>query len=187
MIPPESPWLENAIGVEQFQAATDAELLHADEEPTAGSELRDASVEVAAGVKAVSLVQENAAENKNPEIKVVPFDVREPSLGAAVVGHVAVLQGSCYVWAGTEGSAAQGSLAVAVGTRFDGGIPTSTPLLAGNGAGEGGAGGVSASMAQRLCKRTGRLVFVSCDLSEDSQILVAAVEAKVVALLKAEG
>ena len=129
-----------------------------------------------------------------PELRVVPFDVREPSLGEAVVGHVAILEGSCYVWAATEGSAAQGSLAAAVGTRFDGGMPTATPLLAGEGAGgEAGAGaaaatsgGVSVSMAQRLCRRTGRVVFVSCDLSEDSQILVAAVEAKVVALLKAE-
>lgn len=120
------------------------------------------------------------------------FDVREPSLGASVVGHVVVLAGSCYVWAGTEGSSAQGSLAAAVGTRFDGGMPTATPLLAGEGGGgeAGGAaaatGGVSVSMAQRLCRRTGRMVFVSCDLSEDSQILVAAVEAKVVALLKAD-
>eukprot|EP00752_Nemacystus_decipiens_P012699 g11251.t1 len=122
-----------------------------------------------------------------PELKVVTFEVREPSLGAAVVGHVAILEGSCYVWAATEGSSAQGSLAAAVGTRFDGGMPTATPLLAGEGAGEAGAaGGVSLSMAQRLCRRTGRVVFVSCDLSEDSQILVAAVEAKVVALLKAD-
>ncbi|CAM9718401.1 unnamed protein product [Ectocarpus sp. 8 AP-2014] len=120
-----------------------------------------------------------------PELKVVSFDVREPTLGASVVGHVVVLAGSCYVWAATEGSVAQGSLAAAVGTRFDGGMPTATPLLAGEGAGEAG-GGVGVSMAQRLCKRTGRVVFVSCDLSEDSQILVAAVEAKVVALLKAE-
>lgn len=101
------------------------------------------------------------------------------------MGHVAILEGSCYVWAATEGSAAQGSLAAAIGTRFDGGMPTATPLLAGTGGGEGG-GGVSISMAQRLCRRTGRVVFVSCDLSEDSQLLVAAVEAKVVALLKAE-
>ncbi|CBJ26880.1 hypothetical protein Esi_0048_0105 [Ectocarpus siliculosus] len=121
-----------------------------------------------------------------PELKVVSFDVREPTLGASVVGHVVVLAGSCYVWAATEGSVAQGSLAAAVGTRFDGGMPTATPLLAGEGAGEAGGGGVGVSMAQRLCKRTGRVVFVSCDLSEDSQILVAAVEAKVVALLKAE-
>ncbi|CAN0593062.1 unnamed protein product, partial [Ectocarpus sp. 12 AP-2014] len=78
------------------------------------------------------------------------------------------------------------SLAAAVRTRFDGGMPTATPLLAGEGAGEAGGGGVGVSMAQRLCKRTGRVVFVSCDLSEDSQILVAAVEAKVVALLKVE-
>lgn len=120
-----------------------------------------------------------------PELKVVSFDVREPTLGASVVGHVVVLAGSCYVWAATEGSVAQGSLAAAVGTRFDGGMPTATPLLAGEGVGEAG-GGVGLSMAQRLCKRTGRVVFVSCDLSEDSQILVAAVEAKVVALLKAE-
>ncbi|CAM9561851.1 unnamed protein product [Ectocarpus fasciculatus] len=118
-----------------------------------------------------------------PELKVVSFDVREPTLGASVVGHVVVLAGSCYVWAATEGSVAQGSLAAAVGTRFDGGMPTATPLLAGGGVGEAG-GGVGVSMAQRLCKRTGRVVFVSCDLSEDSQILVAAVEAKVVALLK---
>lgn len=128
-----------------------------------------------------------AAEVVLPELRVVTFEVREPSLGAAVVGHVAILEGSCYVWAGTEGSSAQGSLAAAVGTRFDGGMPTATPLLAGEGAGEAGAaGGVSVSMAQRLCRRTGRVVFVSCDLSEDSQILVAAVEAKVVALLKAD-
>ncbi|CAM9636368.1 unnamed protein product, partial [Hapterophycus canaliculatus] len=137
-----------------------------------------------------------AAETVLPELKVVTFDVREPSLGASVVGHVAVLDGSCYVWAGTEGSSAQGSLAAAVGTRFDGGMPTATPLLAGEGGAGGEAGGaaaaaaatggVSVSMAQRLCRRTGRMVFVSCDLSEDSQILVAAVEAKVVALLKAE-
>ncbi|CAN0519327.1 unnamed protein product, partial [Ectocarpus sp. 8 AP-2014] len=99
---------------------------------------------------------------------------------------VVVLAGSCYVWAATEGSVAQGSLAAAVGTRFDGGMPTATPLLAGEGTGEAGGGGVGVSMAQRLCKRTGRVVFVSCDLSEDSQILVAAVEAKVVALLKAD-
>lgn len=128
-------------------------------------------------------VQPNAADPVDPDMKVVPFDVREPSLGAAVTGHVVILEGSCYVWAGTEGSAAQGSFAAAVGTRFDGGMPTATPLLAG----EGAASGLSVSMAQRLCKRTGRVVFVSCDLSEDSQILVAAVEAKVVALLKAEG
>lgn len=128
-----------------------------------------------------------AAETVLPELKVATFNVREPSLGEAVVGHVAILEGSCYVWAATEGSAAQGSLAAAVGTRFDGGMPTATPLLAGEGTGEAGAsGGVSVSMAQRLCRRTGRVVFVSCDLSEDSQILVAAVEAKVVALLKAE-
>lgn len=129
------------------------------------------------------------AETVIPGLNVVTFDVREPSLGAAVVGHVAILEGSCYVWAATEGSSAQGSLAAAVGTRFDGGMPTATPLLAGEGVGETGAaagGGVSVSMAQRLCRRTGRVVFVSCDLSEDSQILVAAVEAKVVALLKAE-
>lgn len=122
----------------------------------------------------------------DPEVKVLPFNVREPSLGAAVVGHVTILEGSCYVWASTEGSAAQGSLAAAVSTRFDGGMPTATPLLSGAGAGDAGGGGVSVSMAQRLCKRTGRVVFVSCDLSEDSQILVAAIEAKVVALLKAE-
>lgn len=127
------------------------------------------------------------AEAVLPGLQVVTFEVREPSLGAAVVGHVAILEQSCYVWAGTEGSSAQGSLAAAVGTRFDGGMPTATPLLAGEGTGEAGAaGGVSVSMAQRLCRRTGRVVFVSCDLSEDSQILVAAVEAKVVALLKAD-
>lgn len=128
------------------------------------------------------------AETVDPEIRVVPFAVREPSLGASVVGHVAILDGSCYVWAGTEGSALQGSLAAAVATRFDGGMPTATPLLAGGGEGQGdvGGGGVGVSMAQRLCRRTGRVVFVSCDLSEDSQILVAAVESKVLALLKAE-
>ncbi|CAM9669245.1 unnamed protein product [Laminaria digitata] len=67
-------------------------------------------------------------------------------------------------------------------------MPTATPLLAGGGEGQGdvGGGGVGVSMAQRLCRRTGRVVFVSCDLSEDSQILVAAVESKVIALLKAE-
>eukprot|EP00903_Cladosiphon_okamuranus_P021618 g19877.t1 len=128
------------------------------------------------------------AEAVLPEMKVMTFEVREQSLGAAVVGHVAILEGSCYVWAATEGSSAQGSLAAAVGTRFDGGMPTATPLLAGEGVGEAGAvGGVSVSMAQRLCRRTGRVVFVSCDLSEDSQILVSAVEAKVIALLKADG
>lgn len=140
----------------------------------------------AAGASKESVVKENTAQTVDPELKVIPFDVREPSLGAAVVGHVAIFEGSCYVWAATEGSAAQGSLAAAVGTRFDGGMPTATPLLAGAGPGESGAGGVSISMAQRLCKRTGRVTFVSCDLSEDSQILVAAVEAKVVALLKTE-
>lgn len=127
------------------------------------------------------------ATSVDPEVKVLPFNVREPSLGAAVVGHVTILEGSCYVWASTEGSAAQGSLAAAVSTRFGGGMPTATPLLSGAGGGDAGGGGVSVSMAQRLCKRTGRVVFVSCDLSEDSQILVAAIEAKVVALLKAEG
>lgn len=128
------------------------------------------------------------AETVDPGIRVVSFAVREPSLGASVVGHVAILDGSCYVWAGTEGSALQGSLAAAVATRFDGGMPTATPLLAGGGEGQGdvGGGGVGVSMAQRLCRRTGRVVFVSCDLSEDSQILVAAVESKVLALLKAE-
>lgn len=127
------------------------------------------------------------AETVDPEIRMVPFAVREPSLGASVVGHVAILEGSCYVWAGTEGSALQGSLAAAVATRFDGGMPTATPLLAGGGEGQGdvGGAGVGVSMAQRLCRRTGRVVFVSCDLSEDSQILVAAVESKVLALLKA--
>ena len=128
-----------------------------------------------------------AVQPVDPEIKVVPFEVREPSLGASVVGHVTVLEGSCYVWASTEGSAAQGSLAAAVGTRFDGGMPTATPLLDGSGGAEAGGGGISVSMAQRLCKRTGRVVFVSCDLSEDSQSLVAAVEAKIVKVLKAEG
>lgn len=128
------------------------------------------------------------AEVVDPKIRVVPFAVREPSLGASVVGHIAILDGSCYVWAGTEGSALQGSLAAAVATKFDGGMPTATPLLAGGGGGEGDvrSGGVGVSMAQRLCRRTGRVVFVSCDLSEDSQILVAAVESKVLALLKAE-
>lgn len=126
------------------------------------------------------------ADTVDPNLKAIAFDVCEPSLGASVTGHVLVLEGSCYVWAGTEGSATQGSLSAAVGTRFDGGTPTATPLLSGAAAGNGGAGAVSVSMAQRLCKRTGKMVFVSCDLSEDSQILVAAVEAKVVALLKAE-
>lgn len=125
----------------------------------------------------------------DPEIKVLPFEVREPSLQAAVVGQVVVLDGSCYVWAAVEGASSQGSLAAAVGTRFDGGMPTVTALLAGEGApGTGGdsSGGLGASMAQRLCKRTGRVVFVSCDLPEDSQLLVAAVEAKVVSLLTME-
>ncbi|CAM9625848.1 unnamed protein product, partial [Scytosiphon promiscuus] len=140
----------------------------------------DAPEERAAPAPAAAAPAVPAAEAVLPELKVLPFDVREPSLGASVVGHVVVLAGSCYVWAGTEGSSSQGSLAAAVGTRFDGGMPTATPLLAGEGAGGGGGGeaggaaaaatgGVSVSMAQRLCRRTGRMVFVSCDLSEDSQ------------------
>ncbi|CAB1109256.1 unnamed protein product [Ectocarpus sp. CCAP 1310/34] len=144
------------------------------------------SAEPAPSPPAAAPTEDAGSEAVLPELKIVSFDVREPTLGASVVGHVVVLAGSCYVWATTEGSVAQGSLAAAVGTRFDGGMPTATPLLAGEGAGEAGEGGVGVSMAQRLCKRTGRVVFVSCDLSEDSQILVAAVEAKVVALLKAE-
>lgn len=116
-----------------------------------------------------------------------------------MVGQLVILEGSCYVWAAAEGSTAQGPLAAAVGTRFDGGMPIVTPLLAGaamaggapgaGGAGEapgGGSGGVGVSMAQRLCKRTGRVVFVSCDLPEESQLLVAAVEGKVVKMLKAD-
>lgn len=127
-----------------------------------------------------------------PEIKVLPFEVREPSLGAAIVGQLVILEGSCYVWAAAERSAVQGSLAAAVATRFDGGMPVATRLLAGMGAvragGEAGdaGGGLGVSMAQRLCKRTGRVVFVSCDLPEDSQLLVAAVEGKVVKMLKAD-
>ncbi|CAM9725555.1 unnamed protein product [Ectocarpus sp. 4 AP-2014] len=144
------------------------------------------SAEPAPSPPAAAPTKDAGSEAVLPELKVVSFDVREPTLGASVVGHVVVLAGSCYVWAATEGSVAQGSLAAAVGTRFDGGMPTATPLLAGEGAGEANGGGVGVSMAQRLCKRTGRVVFVSCDLSENSQILVAAVEAKVVALLKAE-
>ncbi|CAM9746430.1 unnamed protein product [Pylaiella littoralis] len=159
------------------QEPTGAKRLHSEEEQPETKERTGPTSDAAV-----------VAETVVPELRVVTFDVREPSLGAAVEGHVVILEGSCYVWAGTEGSSAQGSLAAAVGTRFNGGMPTATPLLAGEGAGEAGAGagGVSVSMAQRLCRRTGRVVFVSCDLSEDSQILVAAVEAKVVALLKAE-
>lgn len=132
-----------------------------------------------------------AARLVAPEITVIPFNIREPSFGAAIVGQLVILEGSCYVWAAAEGSAAQGPLAAAVSTKFDGGMPTATSLLAGIGGGDarggevGGGGGLSVSMAQRLCKRTGRVVFVSCDLSEDSQVLVAAVEGKVVKLLKA--
>lgn len=133
------------------------------------------------------------AQSVAPGIKVLPFEVREPSLGAVVVGQLVILEGSCYVWAAAEGSGMQGSLVAAVATRFDGGMPVATPLLAGMGSGgEGGGGGAGAggglgvSMAQRLCKRTGRVVFVSCDLPEDSQLLVAAVEGKVVKMLKAD-
>lgn len=139
-----------------------------------------------APLAAEGATSEDVAHTVDAAVQVVPFEVREPSLGAAVVGHVAILEGSCYVWAATEGVATQGSLAAAVGTRFNGGMPAATPLLAGAGPEGGGGSGLSVSMAQRLCKRTGRVVFVSCDLPEDSQILVAAVEAKVVALLKAE-
>lgn len=139
-----------------------------------------------APLAAEGATSEDVAHTVDAAVQVVPFEVREPSLGAAVVGHVAILEGSCYVWAATEGVATQGSLAAAVGTRFNGGMPAATPLLAAGGPEGGGGSGLSVSMAQRLCKRTGRVVFVSCDLPEDSQILVAAVEAKVVALLKAE-
>lgn len=164
----------------------DVEADRTDSTPAAPLESESANTALSTSTSTADPDTAAAAEAVLPELKVVPFEVREPSLGAAVVGHVAILEGSCYVWAGTDGSAAQGSLAAAVGTRFDGGMPTATPLLAGEGAGEAGAaGGVGVSMAQRLCRRTGRVVFVSCDLSEDSQILVAAVEAKVLALLKA--
>lgn len=151
-----------------------------------GEERAATAAQPEALLAAKGVASEDVAHTVDAEVKVVPFEVREPSLGAAVVGHMAILEGSCYVWAATEGAAAQGSLAAAVGTRFNGGMPVATPLLAEVGAEGSGGSGLSVSMAQRLCKRTGRVVFVSCDLSEDSQILVAAVEAKVVALLKAE-
>lgn len=139
--------------------------------------------------KTTGMASPEVANPVDPEIKVVTLEVREPALEHVVVGQVVILDGSCYVWAAIEGSSAQGSLAAAVGTRFYQGVPTVTALLASQaGAGSGVTGesgsGLSVSMAQRLCRRTGRVVFVSCDIPEDSHLLIAAVEAKVVALLK---
>ncbi|CAM9340664.1 unnamed protein product, partial [Choristocarpus tenellus] len=111
------------------------------------------------------------------------FEVREDSLGPPVIGQVVVLDGSCYVWAGVEGAAGgdtQGALAVAIGMRFTDG-PASTALLPG---GEGEA--VSLGMSQRLSKRTGKMVFCSCNLPKDCRELVAIVERRVIDILAKE-
>ncbi|CAM9944864.1 unnamed protein product [Discosporangium mesarthrocarpum] len=122
-----------------------------------------------------------------PELPIHSFEVQDGSMGQAAVGQVLDLNGSCYVWTGLDtgvpGGAAQGPLGMALGTRFAEGI-TATSLLpaTGGGAGDGGEE-LGLGMARRLSKRTGRVVFCSCNLPEESRELVAAVERHVVAIL----
>ncbi|KAF0700924.1 Aste57867_8572 [Aphanomyces stellatus] len=91
-----------------------------------------------------------------------------------------LLPNACFVWIGLDGSPARmGSMSTAVKTRYDP-LPLASSLIGGSG------DEVEQQMAQRLVLRTGKQVFVSCNLPEDDMELCAFVERQIVARLREE-
>eukprot|EP00041_Stephanoeca_diplocostata_P024673 m.631894 g.631894 ORF g.631894 m.631894 type:complete len:129 (+) comp22574_c0_seq4:293-679(+) len=90
--------------------------------------------------------------------------------------HMISFSGGVYVWTGLS-SGALLNFAVAIPTRFDD-IPASTELLS------SAVDTSSTLMAQRIAKRTGLQVFISCDLPSEPRGLQSAVERRILQELR---
>ena len=95
-------------------------------------------------------------------------------IGAMCVAcEVLCMRESYYVWVGQPENHSMGSLAAAFGSRISGGLPSTTELL--------GGGEDSASIAQRLTQRTGKAMFVSCNVASSEARFMDMVQRRVVA------
>ena len=90
-----------------------------------------------------------------------------------VACEVLCMRDSYYVWLGQPDSRSMGSLAAAFGSRISGGLPSTTELI--------GGGDDSAGIAKRLTQRTGKAMFVSCNVASDEARFMDMVQCRVVA------
>ncbi|RHY16413.1 hypothetical protein DYB25_006465 [Aphanomyces astaci] len=119
---------------------------------------------------------ENLAVSSKPSTQIIEFK------GEFVDQHFSVqiwlLAHACFVWVGLdETPVCMGSMSTAVKTRYDP-LPLASSLLG------GGADDTEQQMAQRLVLRTGKQVFVSCNLPEDDMELGAYVERAILQRLR---
>ncbi|KAF0726566.1 hypothetical protein Ae201684_015191 [Aphanomyces euteiches] len=90
-----------------------------------------------------------------------------------------LLANACFVWIGLDSTAVSlGSMSTAVKTKYDP-LPLASSLI-------GGGNEMEQQMAQRLVLRTGRQVFVSCNLPDDDMELGAFIERAIIKRLNQE-
>ncbi|KAG9400350.1 proteasome (prosome, macropain) assembly chaperone 4 [Aphanomyces cochlioides] len=90
-----------------------------------------------------------------------------------------LLANACFVWIGLDStSVSLGSMSTAVKTKYDP-LPLASSLI-------GGGSEIEQQMAQRLVLRTGRQVFVSCNLPDDDMDLGAFIERAIIKRLNQE-
>ncbi|XP_060079042.1 proteasome assembly chaperone 4-like [Ylistrum balloti] len=99
-------------------------------------------------------------EDPMPSISVHTF--HEKIMDSECFFQVVKLEDSFHLWLGNS-PATFGSFTVAMQTKFDK-LPSSVPLL-------GGIDSPSNSLALQLAKKTGKQVFVSCNLTFQGQIM----------------
>lgn len=83
--------------------------------------------------------------------------------------HVLELNKSFVIWINLNGRIATENLAVAMNMKFDNNV-SSQSLLGSH------SNSTSNSLAQKLCKRTGKQVLVSCNLPETDAELLTKIE-----------
>lgn len=79
--------------------------------------------------------------------------------GKTAIGHVMILDRSCYIWLGSHGAEpSMSALATAIPTRFEA-IPLSSTLMSND------EDDIGREMAQKLAQRFKIQVFVSCNFA----------------------
>ena len=103
-----------------------------------------------------SLVASSADAGDGIPTEVFSIDLQG---GKTAIGHVMILDQSCYIWLGNDNAEpSMSALATAIPTRFEA-IPVSTTLMSNE------EDDIGSEIAQKLAQRFKIQVFVSCNFS----------------------